>query len=385
MGKNFSNINIPSCKNFNGYKPCFSYKNCLEYGCQQENDQTKMGTKILIISLDALGNVLANTPILPSIKRKFPISTIYWLTMANAEKILFNNPYIDKIYTWTDENRMILRNIEFDYVMNGDKSDYACAFANEIKSKEKLGFGLNENGKIIPSNEGALYSYLMGNNDKLKFRDNKRSGVDIIHEVFELEFKKDEYVFNLNDQEKAFVKTYKNEIGYKSDKTYVGFNTGCSNLFPNKKMTIEQHVNLISELSKDDKIQIVLLGGREDTERNHSIMQLLNQNVREKVINTPTGSGLRKGACFMDICDIVITGDSFGMHMAIGLKKYVIAWFGLSCAAEIELYGRGEKLIPHDLECSPCWKKVCPYDLECIKMIDLEKIIGLTRKFADKK
>jgi heptosyltransferase-2 len=150
-------------------------------------------------------------------------------------------------------------------------------------------------------------------------------------------------------------------------------------------MTIEQHVSLISELAQDENIQIVLLGGREDTERNNMIMESLDKSFRNKVLNTPTDLGLRKGACFIDICDVVITGDSFGMHMAIGLKKYVIAWFGLSCAAEIELYGRGAKLIPHDLECSPCWKKACPYNLECIQMIDLKKIITLTKEFVNKK
>ena len=385
MEMDFSDLKIPNCKNFSGYKPCFSYKNCLENGCQQENDKTKTGVKILIVALDALGNVLANTPILLAIKRKFPVSTIYWLTMPNAEKILFNNPYIDKVYTWTDEHRMILRNIEFDYLMNGDKSDYACAFANEVKAKVKLGFMLNENGKIIPANKGALYSYILGNNDQLKFRENKRSGVDIIHEAFELEYNKDEYVFNLTDEENVFIKNYKDEIDYNPDKTYVGFNTGCSNLFPNKKMTVEQHVQLISSLIKDENLRIVLLGGKEDTERNNLIFQSFDSSAREKIINTPTDQGLRKGACFIDICNVIITGDSFGMHMAIGLKKYVIAWFGLSCSAEIELYGRGEKLVPKDLECSPCWKKICPYNLECIQMIDLNKIIDLTKEFVKKK
>jgi heptosyltransferase-2 len=84
----------------------------------------------------------------------------------------------------------------------------------------------------------------------------------------------------------------------------------------------------------------------------------------------------------MSIADLVITGDSFGMHMAIGLKKHVIAWFGLSCVAEIEIYGRGEKLYQKDLECSPCWKKSCPNNLECISMIDLDKIVMLTKKYS---
>ncbi|MHB8580202.1 MAG: glycosyltransferase family 9 protein [Ignavibacteriaceae bacterium] len=382
---NISELNIPRCKNFNGYKPCFSYENCLENGCQHENDQTKMGVKLLIISLDALGNVLDNTPILHAIKRKFPVSTIYWITMPGADKILLYNPLIDKIFTWTDEQRMILRQIEFDYVMNADKSDYACAFANEVNAKKKLGFLLNKEGKIIPANEGAIYSYVLGNDDQKKFKENTRSGVDIIHEVFELEYKRDPYVFNLSEEEKEFVNNYKREIYYNETKTYVGFNTGCSNLFPNKKMTIEQHVKLINSLVLEKNIKVVLLGGKEDTERNDKIMETLNERTRSKVISTPTTLGLRRGACFMDICDVVITGDSFGMHMAIGLKKYVIAWFGLSCAAEIELYGRGEKLIPVELECSPCWKKVCPYNLECIQMIDLGKIIQLTKEYAKTK
>ncbi len=376
------NLKIPKCKNFNGYKPCISYKNCLENGCQDERDETKLGTKILIIALEALGAVLDYTAILPAVKRKFPISTIYWLTMPSAEKILFNNHLIDKLFVWNDEKRMILRQIEFDFVFNADKSDYACAFANEVKAKNKLGFLLNEDGKIIPANESALYSYRLGLDDQLKFRDNQRNGLDIIHEAFELEYKRDEYTYFFTNEEKEFIENYKKEINYDPSKTYVGFNTGCSNLFPNKKMTIEKHVQLINELAADDRLKILLLGGREDTERNQQIIDSLSREIQSQIINTPSTMGLRRGACFMNIADVVISGDSFGMHMAIALRKYVIAWFGLSCWSEIELYDRGEKLFQKDLECSPCWKRVCPKNLECISMIDLNKIIMITKNYA---
>jgi len=378
----FGKLNIPKCKKFNGYKPCVSYKNCLEEGCQLDCIENQMGTKILMVSLDALGTVLMNTAILPSIKRKFPISTIYWVTMPAAEKILFNNPLIDKVFTWTDENRMVLRQIKFDYAYNTDKSNYACAFLNEVNAENKLGFVLNQNGKIVPANQSAMYSYILGVDDNLKFRVNQRSGLDIVHEVLELDYQKDEYVFEFTDEEKNFIEEYKKEINYDSTKYYVGFNTGCSFLFPNKKMTIEQHVHLIKEFAKEDNLKIVLFGGREDTERNQQIIDSLPIDIQSKVLNTPSTLGLRRGACFMSIADLVITGDSFGMHMAIGLKKHVIAWFGLSCVAEIEVYGRGEKLYQKDLECSPCWKKVCPNNLECISMIDLDKIVTLTKKYS---
>lgn len=379
-----SDLNIPKCKKFTGYKPCIPYKKCFEEGCQENTIENQIGIKILVISLDALGAVLSHTSILLALKRKFPVSTIYWVILENAKNILLNNPYIDRLFFWTDEHRMILRNIEFDYVLNADKSEYACSFANEVKGKNKLGFLLNENGKIIPANEGAFYNYRMGNDDHLKFRLNKRTGIDIIHETFELEYKVDEYIFEFTNDELDFIEVYKKKIKHNPKKIYVGFNTGCSNLFPNKKMTIEQHIKLIRELLKDKKLCIVLLGGKEDTERNNQILKAFSKSMQKKIISTPTELGIRKGACFMNICDIIITGDSFGMHLAIALKKYVIAWFGLSCWTEIELFGRGEKLIPRGLECSPCWKKVCPHNLECIKAIDLKKIIVSVKDFYKK-
>jgi len=375
------NINIPKCKKFSGYKPCEPYKNCFEDGCADESNETKTGTKILIISLDALGNVLDNTPVLYSIKRKHPVSAVYWITMPNAEKILFNNHLIDKIFIWNDEQRMILRNIKFDILMNADKSFYACAFANEINADVKLGFLLNEDGKIVPANESAMYSYKLGLNDKMKFRINHRTGVDIIHEVFELKYERDPYIYNFTDEEKNFIAKYKKEIYYNPEKVYVGFNTGCSELFPNKKMTVGQHIEIIREIVDDDRFTVVLLGGREDTERNKIIYDTFNERQKKNIVNTPSTLGIRRGACFMEIADIVVSGDSFGMHLAIALKKYIISWFGLSCWSEIELYDRGIKLIPEGLECAPCWKKVCPYDLECIKMIDLKKIVNTIKEY----
>lgn len=376
----YKDLKIPKCKNFSGYKPCKPYYNCIEQGCADDSTSV-IGKKILIISLDALGNVLDNTPLLHAIKRKFPVSTIHWMTMPNAEKILFNNKFIDKLFLWDDESRMISRNIEYDIVMNADKSLYACAFANETKAKKKLGFLLNEDGKIVPANDAAMYSYILGIDDMKKFRKNKKSGVEIIHEVFELKYERDRYVFEFTPEEKEYIAEYKKLIKYDDRKVFAGFNTGCSELFPNKKMTIEQHIFIIKNILKNKNIVVMLLGGREDTLRNEQIYSSFSESEQKRIINTPSTEGIRRGACYMSIPDIVVSGDSFGMHLAIALQKYIIVWFGLSCQAEIELYDYGVKLYPKDLECSPCWKRVCPYNLECIDMIDLKKIVETINNF----
>ena len=373
-------IEIPNCKRFTGYKPCFPDHDCLKDGCK---DNIPIGTKILIINLDAMGDVLMTTAQLPALKRKFPESTIYWVTDKNAVKLLYENHFIDYVFPFDAESISILKNIEFNYAMNSDKSLKSCSLLNTVNAKNKLGFGLNENGKIIPLNDGALYNYELGLNNQLKFRINQRTGQDYLSETFEISdyYKNDDYVFNFSEEEKNFIENYKTEIGLNDNDFVVGFNTGCSNLYPNKKMTISQHIHLINKLLEFGKVKIILLGGPEDTQRNEEIYS----HFKDKIINTPSNLGVRKGACFEQLADVVITGDSFGMHLAIALKKYVIAWFGVSCWTEIELYNRGIKLFQDNLFCSPCWNKTCPYDLECIQMIDLDRIVNEVIKYYNQK
>ncbi|MDD8018623.1 MAG: glycosyltransferase family 9 protein [Bacteroidota bacterium] len=367
-------IAIPDCKRFSGYKPCFPgttcYKKCV--------DPNPIGKKILIVNLDAMGAVLQTTAMLPAIKRKYPKSHISWITLKNAYRLLDNNSFIDEVFVWEPENWLVLQQMDFDIVYSVDKTKRACAFVNTLNAKEKIGFGVNKHGQIVPFNTEANYFYLLGLDDDLKFKKNTKVGTQIVQEAMKLKFVRDEYVLNLSEEEKKYCEWYKNENKFINGDLVVGFNTGCSYLYPNKKMTIDQHVQIINELYGFPGIRLVLVGGPEDTERNAEIAR----RVGDKVLNTPTTEGVRRGICYENICDIIITGDSFGMHVGIALKKFVITWFGLSCWSEIDLYDRGFKLIPEGLHCAPCWKKECPYNLECIQMIDVKKIVSEVKRIA---
>lgn len=369
------NVTIPSCKRFSGYKPCFPGMDCLE-GCIRHEP---IGVRILLVNLDAMGNVLATTSILPAIKRKYPESDVTWITLKACAPLLANNPLIDRVYAWEPESWLVLAQQEFDVVMNVDKSKRSCAFTQRVTARERLGFGMNANGVIVPLNPEAEENYQMGLDDHLKFRVNQKTVPQLECEEFKLPFARDEYVLALTDAEQDFCVRYRQELGIAPSDVVVGFNTGCSDVYPNKKMTVDQHVQLIESLKGLDGVKLVLVGGPEDTVRNAEI----ERRTRGHVLPTPTTDGVRKGLCYENICDVVITGDSFGMHAAIALKKYVIAWFGMTCWTEIDLFDRGVKVIPEGLECAPCWKRECPYGLECIAMIDQRRIVEETRKYVE--
>jgi len=52
-------------------------------------------------------------------------------------------------------------------------------------------------------------------------------------------------------------------------------------------------------------------------------------------------------------CDLAVTGDTLAMHLSLALGKRNVALLGTTSAAEIELYGLGEKVVPK-MECPPC-------------------------------
>jgi len=360
------------CRRFTGYKPCAPGMVCA--GCLQRQPR---GKKVLIINLDALGAVLMTTALLPAVKRRDPDSTVHWVTLPAAVPLLANNPLIDRIWPYDFETVTILQSMRYHRLYSVDKSPRSDALAMMVPARMKLGFGLDRDGAIAPFNREADYAYRLGLDDRLKFKENQVAGVRFLAQALKLDYRNDEYVLELTGQEKDLAREFRrrNKIG--DGDIAIGFNTGCSDLFPNKKMTVEQHLWLIRRIRQVlPKARLVLLGGKAETERNLEI----RRKAGTSVINSPTDQGLRRGIVYIQACDLVVTGDTSAMHMAIALRKWVVAWFGLSCAPEIELFGRGEKIVS-SLDCAPCWRKSCDR-LSCVRELDTEAMLAAVARGA---
>jgi len=51
----------------------------------------------------------------------------------------------------------------------------------------------------------------------------------------------------------------------------------------------------------------------------------------------------------------------------------VLVILGPTCHQEIELYGRGTKIIS-DFECSPCYLSVCPKKVTCMDATEVDTV-----------
>lgn len=360
-----------NCRYFNGYKPCGKSEVCSSDCPHRDIPQVS----VLIIHLGALGAVLRATSLLPAIKRKYPSSRITWVTDSPAHHLLAQNPYLDRILTSKEEDLLVLSNLEFDVAYVVDKSLKASGILKRTHADLVFGFKVDaRSGAIIPANPEADELWQLGLDNHRKFYVNKKPETQLMCEALGLEYRRDSYVLNLTEDEQKAVRKKRKVWSQSLQAPIIGINTGCSHVIPYKKLTVEAHIELIQKLQWNTRANIVLLGGPEDTERNQEI-----GNATKSIVS-PTTLGLREGLTSVGAVDLVITGDSLGMHMAIALKKYTIAWFGPTCSHEIDLYGHGEAILS-SASCSPCWKRSCNKDIMCYDLLDLERIVETTLQF----
>jgi len=359
------------CVHFRGDKPCKFERFC--EGC---SDYEPFPKRILIIKGRAQGDVLRTTALLPGLKRKFPDCHISWLVDEESKDLLVHNPYVDRIICFRWQDMLSLWVEKFDILISLDKEAPSTSVATRINSPQKLGFGMNEYGNLTVFNKGSEYAYRLGIDDELKFHQNKKTYQEIIYEIAEIEYKHDEYVFQLGegDKKKALEFFKKNKIA--KNRLSVGLNTGAGTKFQTKQWPEERYLKLINLLSTQLQANIFLLGGLREKKFNQS----LEKKSPHRVYDTGSDNSLLDFAGFVSLLDLVVSSDTLGMHLAIGLGKKIIALFGPTCPQEIDLYNRGAKLFA-DVSCAPCYLQTCP-DEKCMKEITAEQVFEEIKKLV---
>lgn len=357
------NIN---CRWFIGEKPCRFKTLCS--GC---NHYSPMELKILIIKLAAIGDVLRTTPLLRAIKKRHPSSHITWLTDNNAFHMLKHNNFIDRLLPFNQENILRLQVEEFDILYSLDKEVRATALAEIVKARGKKGFSFSPKGNIYPLNKESHYAFMLGISDELKFEKNKKTYQEIIFEACGYDYEKDEYAVNILPEEKEEIKDYFKTLGIEKKDLIIGLNTGSGKIYASKKWTIEGFINLANKLNELKNVKILLLGGEDERERNSIIKEKVNFNI----IDTGCNNSLRRFAAIISNCHIVVTGDTLALHLAVASQIPSLVFFGPTCHQEIELYGRGRKIITND-NCLPCYKRECTRKPSCIEKMDYNTVYG---------
>ncbi len=359
------------CRFFLGYKPCIFRRLC--ESCPH---YAPFGSRILIIKLAATGDVLRTTPLLRGLQHAYPDCHITWLTESHAVPLLQGVDLIDRLLPYSCENILQLRHETFDQLYCLDKEPKATALAMEIQAKERSGFGMSRYGNVMPLNAGSQYAFELGIDDELKFRINSKTYPELIFECAGLLYPEpQEYVLPDLTSEITAGREHLQSLGVGPGELKIGLNTGASEAFATKKWTEEGYAELAGLLAGRMQARVLLLGGPAETERNARIASA----AAKKPVNAGTHHTIRRFAGIIGNLDLLVTGDTLAMHIAIGLRVPVLVILGATCHREIELYGRGDVIVS-DFDCSPCYFSECPKETNCMQAIRASEVYEATAR-----
>jgi ADP-heptose:LPS heptosyltransferase len=356
------------CKYYLGDRPCQWHKKegvlctCTYYSRIEE--------RILIIKLDATGDVLRTTSILPALSKAHPGASITWITRAEAKPLLEFNPYITEVLVYGPDALSQIHTRQWDRVINLDAGRISSALASMVHSPRKDGFVIDKNGVVQPTNPAARQWLEMGIFDDLK-RTGNRSYQNIIMEILGLETGNHQYVFELSPSEMMAGRDHLAGLGVLFDRPIIGLNTGGGGRWPLKQWRAEAYVDLAERLHASSQVQLILLGGPEERQRNAQLKAV----IKAPVMDSGCDNSLRHFAAIVNQCSIIVTGDTLAMHIALALGRRVVVLFGPTSAAEIELYGLGEKITP-DIPCLGCYRNSCDLKPNCMDIISIDAVFN---------
>lgn len=356
------------CCHFLSDRPCGWHKKA-GLVCRCEHYKT-VSERVLIIKLDAMGDVLRTTALLPLLAQAHPQATFCWLTRAESEPLLRHNPYLTEVLILGGEALAILGSVRYDRVVNLDAGRPSAALASLTKSPRKDGYVLHEDGVVRATNGPAQRWLEMGVRDDLK-RSNTRTYQEHMCDILGLPLREHDYVLELKPDELARAASLARELGLDPSRPVIGLNTGAGGRWKMKQWREAGFSELCDRL--DDalrgEIQLLLLGGGCERERNRRI----RQQARARVFDPGCDHAVRDFCALVDLCDVVVSGDTLAMHIALARKRRVVVIFGPTSASEIELYGRGEKVTP-GLDCLCCYKLDCDFVPLCVDAVTVEMV-----------
>ncbi len=354
------------CRYFTGDRPCNHHKR-EGIKCNDCNYYSPIDHKILIIKLDAIGDVLRTTSILTPLKKKFVNSYITWCTRAQAKDLFISNTFVDEVITIEDDAYFRLKSEEFDIVINLDTSKLSSSIASMAAGKERVGFVLNKKGFVEATSPEAEDWLNMSAFDDVK-KANIKTYQQIIYDILRLEGEVARPVLNISEDIKVSISRRADTWLYDGNKLTIGLNVGVGTKWPNKGWPLSKWIELIKNLD-EKKFNIFLLGGSEEVEVVNNLKTQFNY-----LTITGCDNSLREFSAIVDMCDFIITADTLALHIATALGKKIVALFGPTSANEIELYGSGVKLSSPD-GCKCFYSRFCKEKVSCMEKITADMVI----------
>jgi ADP-heptose:LPS heptosyltransferase len=330
-----------------------------------------MSSKILIIQLKQIGDVLMTTPTVRALHHDQTEWEIHYLTQKPANQIFDYSPYIKKLIihhphanlrqTFTLIKK--LRAEHYDVIIDFLGSPRTAIISYLTGAKVRVGFNLRVRRwfytNAVEVNQDVHYS-----------ADKKLSLLKPLHVDGELT--KIDFFISGQDRQKS--QEILKQLGVKKDRPLVSISPVSRR---NYKVWPAQNFALICDfLVEKYQAQILFLWGPGE----YHFIKAVKEKMKHSTLADYDIPTIRETVALLEMVDLHIGNDNGPMHFAISASKPTIAIFGRPNPLNWTPYHAKKHLY---VEYDPGCKKGCYYPkcgLECINDLKVEKVIEAIKR-----
>jgi lipopolysaccharide heptosyltransferase II len=334
----------------------------------------KAPTKILIIRLSSIGDIIITTPLVRAVRQKFPEAQIDFVIKKQFAGLMKHNPHIDHLLIFDKEKgisplKQKIAQTGYDLVVDIHKNIRSSILKMSSKAISTtypkyifrrtllVKFGMNLYQDIQP----VYLRY---------FKAVEKFGVSYDHQGTEV-------FFEPSDHET--VRESLREKGYRPGQELVVICPGAS--YSNKQWLPERFAEVADQLAEKGCF-VCLHGGKADVDLCVSISNIMKHNVHLFA----NQFSLLESAAFLKMAHLAITNDSGMMHLAQSQKTPVVAIFGPT-SRELGYFPLpgNSAVVEKNVSCRPCTHNglnYCPKKhFRCMREIEVNDVADAAFKF----
>jgi len=305
-------------------------------------------SNILVVRLSSIGDVLMTTPMIKILRDTYPEAYIAYLVEDMSKEMVIGNPYLDETIIF---NKSKFKSIHQEEGLMSAFS-FLYSLLSELKSKKfDLVIDLHS---VFRSNMLSYFTWAsrrIGINKKVDsviYTDKvePREDLHVVDEYLTLleplginpDNHKKEFAIATSKQDREYIDRLLVKFSVEENKELIALNPATS--VESKNWSEEKFAQVGDWINKHLEAEVLILGGPGDLEK---AARIVNQ-MDTRAINLAGKTSLKGLAELLKRVDLLITGDTGPMHMAMAVETPLIALFGPTDPARYGPY-QGEHVV----------------------------------------
>lgn len=326
--------------------------------------------KVLLVNITRLGDMLQATPTIAGMKLENPDCHITVLVEKQFQDICHVLPHIDEVvgidlaYTCRslarEQTGIIeayeyvtalvdnLKKQNFDYTLNMSSSAYTALLLRLLGISRAGGWTADEEGyRVIESEWARLFATSVHHQNR---QYNSLNLVDIFRCSADVEEHPRQLLVKIEPTAKAHCETLISNAGFTNTGPLIAVQAGASQA--KRQWSPDKFAEMISILDREYNARIILTG----TPKESSIVDPIVQACNSKNVFSVVGkTSVAQLAALLNLCDVLVTGDTGPMHISVAAGTPVVAMFLASAYGfETGPYSEGNIVIQPVIGCGPC-------------------------------